>query len=202
MPITYTGRLVKPGNGEHPSLLDIAVGLSRQPRFAGQTMVWWSVLDHTLFGHELIKRRLERGVPLVAVDDTKARRVVQIAWLLHDAHEALTGDVPSDIKGHDLKSIQTGFDFNIYRAFTGWGCLRPDTAELVKTTDRTALAAEARVLAHHAFPRMIVGETVDEAEAELWQLLSRRWLGVPPLREEQETHPGVVEYLRRITELL
>src|SRR4051812_13725749 len=97
MPLTYTGRAVKPGSTVHPSMIDIAVGISRQPRFAGQGKRWFSVLDHSLFVDEIVKRA--SSVPILGDDDEVARKQWRLAVLLHDAHESMTGDVPTDFKG-------------------------------------------------------------------------------------------------------
>jgi hypothetical protein len=208
MPITYTGRNVKPGNGEHPALLDIAIGLSRQPRFAGQTKRWFSVLDHTLFGLELIK-----------LGENHARGL-QLAWLLHDAHEAITADVPTDVKGDDLRGAQDLLDQMIYGAYG------QDSAwvwkQNVKDTDRLCLSAEARVLGvGQDRNRFGCGPAVDDAEAVLLGLLrvglntipSGPPIGQPPFGHpdpdrcypyprEQDQHPAVMYYLRLMEELL
>src|SRR5689334_18815131 len=120
MPLTLSGRRVALDTTEHPSLVDIAVALSRMPRFAGHTNRWFSVLDHTMFGYGIIMGEGRPGVgPLFGP-------IVQRAWLLHDAHEALTGDVPTDIKGDDLRRTQEELDRRIYAAFMPTRDMRKD----------------------------------------------------------------------------
>ncbi len=198
MPLTYTGRVVKPGGQEHPSLVDIAISLSRQPRFAGHCRRWWSVLDHTLFGDDLI----------VVGEEPELR----LSWLLHDAHEAITGDIPTDFKGEALRLEQSALDDHIYQAFSpltepAWWSLS------VKDLDKRCLLAEAYVVGP---PRsddnlMAFGWTEYDAKqlgedaAVLGLGLSRgKYLGIPPVAypHSPTEHPGVVEYLVRMMELM
>jgi hypothetical protein len=202
MPLTYTGRLVKPGNGAHPSLIDIAVGLSRQPRFAGQTRRQWSVLDHTLFGDELIKLEptWNREAPAPA-----GLRGFRLAWLLHDAHEAITGDVPTDVKRDTtLGKAQVMLDGEIMDAFypggiAQWGWWH----DFVKDIDRKCLLAEAAVVGPPA-----AAATFDAPDPVAAKLLEDQvcqpnpLLGVPPYEVDQRAHPAVQAYIQRMLELL
>lgn len=202
MPITYTGRNVRPGGETAPSLIDIAVGLSRMPRFAGQTRRWWSVLDHTLFADELVR--------LVAPDDPPA---LHRAVLLHDAHEAITGDVPSPIKPDALREVQDELDTVIFDAyFPGW---YPALTPELKRIDRLAMIAEALVIGP-PLPRPRIFEVfgMDDLAERAETFLDTRvysqaarkvggqLYGIPPFEEKQERHPAVVEYLNRIIRLL
>lgn len=212
MPLTYTGRSVMPGNGEYPSLMDIAVGISRQPRFAGQGRRWFSVLDHSLFCDELVKRA--DVVPYLATGTEEARKRWRLAVLLHDAHEAITGDVPTTFKGVELKHEQERLDIEIgiafYPARSGSPLFSsPDVKEWVRRIDRRALAAEARVVGPPVAPERILhafgvtddtSDDIDLLEAKL--RYNADWFGVPPQVDSQNTHPGVQEYLRRVLELM
>ncbi len=200
MPLTFTGRLVRPGGTAYPSLIDIAVSLSRQPRFAGHCRRWWSVLDHTLFCDELVKGA------------APGNRPARLVMLLHDAHEAITADVPSDCKGSQLKGLQHQLDSNIADAFFihGAGGYRV-WSETIKRIDRRALCAEAQVVGPPATPERTlelfgVCEETHEDVSWLTTALSsypwRTYLGQPPHMEMQERHPAVREYLKRMTELL
>ena len=68
-------------------LSDIAWSLSRLPRFLGHTRgsVAYSVAQHTLWVLEAIERQ-------------RLSRPLRIAALLHDAHEAMVGDIPTPVK--------------------------------------------------------------------------------------------------------
>ncbi len=202
MPLTYTDRIVRPGGTEHPSLIDIAVGLSRQPRFAGQGRQWFSVLDHTLFCDELAK----------TLDNYSEESVVEarLAVLLHDAHEAVTADVPSDMKGQDLKYKQREIDVGIYEAFFPGGYyhhyIRLGWDLMVKTVDRLALVAEAHVVGPPSSPERITElfggvDGLNDAEATLSNLLDKGTVGVPPNMIHQEYHPAVMEFLKRMNTL-
>lgn len=206
MPLTYTGRTVNPGNGAHPSLIDIAVGLSRQPRFAGQTRRWWSVLDHTLFGDELIKQDMGNAVPLGS-----SVRDLRLAWLLHDAHEAITADVPTDVKKDTLLGQrQDELDMDIARAFYPGGIgMWPTHRSWVKNYDRRCLLAEAHVVGPPA--GSLHFDAPDQKDTELLQHIVSTplniiprvpGLGVPPSALGQHEHPAVREYLNRMLELL
>lgn len=132
--MTHSGILVTPDNDNTPALLDIALGLSRQPRFAGQCRRWWSVLDHSLYAAELAAR------------DGKGARTV-LAVLLHDAHEALTGDTPTTLKTEQQRAIQRALDVRIAgKYFPGGHAAFEKQSPQIKEYDRRALLAEAAVV--------------------------------------------------------
>jgi hypothetical protein len=133
--LTYTGEQVGPHKGV-PSLLDIAVGLSRIPRFGGQGRRWWSVLDHSLFCEYLARQ-------IFGCNHQQFR----LHALLHDAHEALTGDVPTPLKTKDIRAAQHQLDKRIFAALVPehedmWLHDRED----IKAVDTYALLAEALVV--------------------------------------------------------
>lgn len=207
MPYTFTGRSVKPGHLTHPSLIDIAVGLSRQPRFAGQGRRWFSVLDHSLFCDELVKR--EEAVPVIGNDDVDAKRLWRIAVLLHDAHEAITGDIPTTFKSAEMRLAQVELDQIIAHAFYpgGWSWYGSQTVhDAIKRIDRRALVAEARIVGPeveyerilHAFGST---DTQDEDIDLLVGLLDQARLGITPTTWGPDWHAGVLDYLRRYLEL-
>ena len=205
MPVTYTGRHVTRPGLEHPSLTDIAIGISRQPRFAGQTRLWHSVLDHTLAGDELIQIMLG-DVPMRA----PGGRLWRLAWLLHDAHEAVTADIPTDYKGPEIRIAQRHLDNLIANAFFPGGWTAFDAWEQeIKEIDRRMLTAEAYLVG----PPMrtedaarFFGEPDQGALDALSYYLGYPFAGVPPYSGRDGvsplSHPGVSEYLRRVQELL
>jgi hypothetical protein len=91
---------------KEPSLTDFAVGQGRQARFAGQTNHWWSVLHHVFAGYIWLRRQ---GHAL--------NSPVVLAWMLHDAHEAVTSDVPKPIVSEDLRDIQNAIDKEIAKYY-------------------------------------------------------------------------------------
>lgn len=92
---TYTGKYVdlldpKP---EQICLADIAVGLANTPRFGGQVSRWYSVAEHS-----------------VRVSEAVEAPGLKLAGLLHDAHEAYTGDITAPLKRSIVVSINDGYD--------------------------------------------------------------------------------------------
>lgn len=82
----------------------VAISLSRIPRFAGHTTEAWTVLDHSI--------AIEKYADLIGgcLRD-------RVYALLHDAHEAITGDIPTPVKlviGSQIKDLQLSIDRAIY----------------------------------------------------------------------------------------
>ena len=208
MPLTYSGRLVRPGGSDHPSIIDIGVALSRQPRFAGMGKRWFSVLDHTLFCDELVKREADKW-PVTLRD-------MRLAVLLHDAHECITADVPSDVKPKELKLAQEELDAEIFGAYFSDGydtfcgyraCWLPE----VRRIDRRALVAEAHVVGPPAPAAKILElfgctDTMADDKNLLYDLLlvhaAHGYFGYPPTLGNPEQHPAVKEFVSRMTALL
>lgn len=150
--LTFSGRDYLPTQMMHADvhIEDVAHALSLICRFGGHTEVHYSVAQHSL----LVTRILEdQGAPVEA----------QLAGLLHDAHEAYIGDIPTPIKSvlgatwHDLEAdvataVRRALD--VTSAFHDW-------EDLIKYADRVALATERRDLMHfdadHNIPWKILG---------------------------------------------
>lgn len=127
---TYTGaRVDEIGGSGVPTVTDIAVHCGRIPRFIGATAVWWPVLLH-LF----VVQRL--------VSEAGGNAAAQLEALFHDAHESVTGDIPSPFKPKALSKLQHEMD---QRMRTHYGIPKPssEVAALVKEADTVALLAEA-----------------------------------------------------------
>jgi len=89
-------------SAEMIDLHDIALALSRMPRFLGHTRLMFSVAAHSLLAYVL------------AADEYK------VSMLFHDAHEAYMGDIPSPLKnmlGPKIKVIESNIDRAIERKF-------------------------------------------------------------------------------------
>lgn len=114
-------------------LLDLALGISLEHRFRGQTERPLSVLEHVY-----------RVAAIVEVLGGGLRS--KLAALLHDAHEAWLGDCPGPFKTDDRRRLEEMGDRAIYRH------LELDINEfeqaigVVTVADRVALAVE-----HNAF---------------------------------------------------
>ncbi len=127
--MTFDGQIFLPGGTNAPSLEAIALGLARRPRFAGQTSRPFNVLAHSFLVADLIEDP-----------------AVKVHGLLHDAAEAVVGDIPTPWKtSHDEgREIQI-----LDRIYASLG-LDPEQPariwETVKDADRDALQAEATLL--------------------------------------------------------
>lgn len=121
----------------NPTVPDIARGLSRIPRFGGQTIVPWSVAEHSLVVEGIVGYMFQ-NLKWLPADTT-------LHALLHDAHEMMTGDIPTTFKTDDMKRLQKRLDVRIYQ---GLGIMPPSIEQqaIVKLADREALLAEARVV--------------------------------------------------------
>lgn len=132
MSVTYSGIQVTPENDACLSWEDIIRGLSRQPRFGGQCRWDWTVLDHSLVCWHL-------------VEPYAANSELQLHVLLHDAHEALLGDVPSPWKTPDRKQLEHQMNLRIWKQA---GLKEPTAIQqaVIDLADTIALVAEARLV--------------------------------------------------------
>ena len=116
-------------------ITDIAHALSLICRFGGHTVEHYSVAQHSL----LVQRIL---------DDMNASPEVQLAGLMHDAHEAYIGDMPTPIKaviGYDWFCLEQQASQAVQSAF-GLARISNEYKTLIKTADLVALATERRDL--------------------------------------------------------
>lgn len=140
--ITFSGQRIEPSNkfdGKYngiPNIVDIALGLSRMPRFGGQTRRWWSVLLHSIVCCELAIERVAR-----LEDQSNSQRLIMLC-LLHDAHEAITSDVPAFFKPVELKEWQAAIDERFFTSLNLWPLSAGDE-DFIKSIDDEALRAEA-----------------------------------------------------------
>lgn len=125
---TYTGRMFRFDRPEPNSIciLDIAHSLSRQCRFNGHTEEHYSVAQHCVIAAE------------------RAAREDRLYALMHDAHEAYTGDAAKPMKAFlpQLKRLENRIQSWIYYEL---GIPKPDelTARRVKRIDDSMLLTEA-----------------------------------------------------------
>lgn len=135
--ITFSGRRIFPRghelhSGECPTLLDVAVGLGRQSRFAGQTRDFYTVICHSIVCSRLVSRECKPYA------------------LIHDAGEAITSDVPTTWKTEEAKALELEIVEDVSRSLgLKWPWPR-EMAEEVNEADVACLKAEAHVLGHSA----------------------------------------------------
>ena len=91
---TYTGKIAYPEGA--PCLQDIAVALSRECRYAGNSVHWWCVALHSFVVADLLPDELK------------------IHGLMHDAAECITGDVPKPCKLPEIEEMEDGIIRRIY----------------------------------------------------------------------------------------
>ncbi len=100
---TYTGKKFHPFDPqpEEIEIGDIAAGLSKQCRFAGQCPIFYSIAEHSCYVAENCSDK------------------VKLAALLHDASEAYLVDIPKPIKQElpDYQHIERRVQAAIYRRF-------------------------------------------------------------------------------------
>lgn len=154
--MTLTGNYIGIDIGA-PSLEDIALGLSRTPRFGGQTLFEWTVADHVVCATRYLEHLIDLGLHM---DFTT--RLLPLHILLHDAHEALTGDIPTTFKTDDMKALQRRLDARIYTAL-GLPSPTPSEKDCIKLIDRIMLLAEAKVCTPATTYERICEETKDIA---------------------------------------
>lgn len=132
--------------GGNPTLADIAWGLARIPRFAGQTPTPYTVAHHSI-----------ATMKMAILGRSEQRDELAMHTLFHDAHEFATGDIPTTFKTHDIREVQRQLDHRIYCTF-GLPLPKPIHTALVKRYDLEALLAEAFVVAPRATYEKIVAE--------------------------------------------
>ena len=140
MTMLFDGTLFIPGGTNAPSLEAIALGLARRPRFAGQTSRPFNVLAHSFLVADLIE------------DPT-----VKVHGLLHDAAEAIVGDIPSTWKTEADVDREVEIICRIYKSL---GLELPTVEEdgTVAFADHLALQAEATLLMPDAIADCGTGE--------------------------------------------
>lgn len=116
-------------------IMDIAHALSLINRFTGHTIRPYSVAEHSLLVADICA--MEGQSP-----------ITQLAALLHDAHEAYTGDMSSPVKwevGHAWRAFEGAHAEMVHRRFGLGTTFRSRVGELTHC-DLLALATERRDL--------------------------------------------------------
>jgi 5'-deoxynucleotidase YfbR-like HD superfamily hydrolase len=138
---TYSGKVAFPGGA--PSLLDTAISLSREGRFAGAGRRFFSVALHTFVVCDLLGPAL------------------QFDGLMHDAPETITGDTPKPAKTEEIEKFEKELLQTIY---TSHGVTYPCDFDryVVKEADRMAMRGEVYTVGNIALQEFY--EPCPEAE--------------------------------------
>jgi len=169
-------------------ITDMAAGLGHVCRFAGQGKAFYSVAEHSCLGAEHLGRL--GGTPLD-----------QLQFLLHDAHEAYTGDLSTPLKhvlGEGIGRVQARLQVAILEAL---GVPPPDaeTASLIRQADAVLAATEYAALFDHAPPWNGPGVPSPHIRLSFWPptWAPLRWLAAyDRLRAAAQTGIGSPQALR------
>ena len=147
---TYSGKIAWP-NGS-PSILDIAVSLSREGRYAGAGVHWWPVALHTFVVCDLLPPPWK------------------LHGLLHDASECITGDVPKPAKTKAITAMEDTIQRQIYVNFSiEWPS--DEVWKAVHVADARALHGEVGTVGTRAL-RDIYPKDM-EAEQLVWKYFNQ-----------------------------
>lgn len=162
---TFTGRhfhFMEPVIDEI-DIMDIAVALSREGRFAGHCWDYYSVAQHSVHVSEKMEQ-IMRNMGMIVVDsgyeavDTATRKgdllvaKLSLCGLLHDASEAYLKDMPSPIK--DVLPKYQAMEAKMMDVIMEKHSLKElwnfkFTQKYVKKVDKAVMACEVRDLIKH-----------------------------------------------------
>src|SRR5579859_1137940 len=118
---TYSGKIAFPGGA--PTLLDTAIALSREGRFAGAGQRFFPVALHCFVVADLLPPHLQ--------------------WdgLMHDNPEVITGDTPKPAKTDEIEAFEQELSRTVYKHH---GVSLPSGIEhsMVKEADRWVMSGE------------------------------------------------------------
>lgn len=125
---TYSGKKIDffEPRADQIDIADIARGLSRLPRFAGQTKTFYSVALHSVNVAGILPEKYK------------------LQGLMHDAAEAYIGDLPTPFKRNIPEFAE--LEKRIWTAICERFGIALELAPLVKTADATMLVSERDLL--------------------------------------------------------
>lgn len=154
---------------------DVAWSIAHQCRFNGHTRVFYSVAEHSI---EMLRLAQKHGYA------ERHGPALELAILVHDAHEAYVGDVPRPIKGM-LGKAWADFESACERCVRdrlGAGEIDDAVWELVSRLDKSMLRIEASELMHwpdRAWvfgPQLPITGGVIGAGSDAPEKVARQWL--------------------------
>ncbi len=132
---TFRGRNFEIGGDSAPEPEEVALTLARIPRWAGATLVPWSVLQHSIAAFRLAES--------MGLDDT-----TQLAALWHDAEEMATGDIPKPFKTAEQSQLQDALHQWMYKKVLRMPYPSQGVRGVVKGIDIELKKAEAHCYCH------------------------------------------------------
>lgn len=167
---TYTGVVSFPDGA--PTLMDIAVSLGREGRYAGAGSRWWPVVLHTFVVCDLLP-------PALKLDG-----------LLHDSPECITGDIPKPVKLPEIEELEDALLVSIYKSF-GLTLPSAEAHVIIKAADTAAFRGEIYTVGTQALqqenPRCEAAENLVMKYLELY----------PPMECLSPDGRAVIEFMRR-----
>jgi len=142
----------------------IAHHLWRMPRWGGATTFPWNVLQHTVFGIRIIEN---------SYSDPIKRQALQVHFALHDAHEMITGDIPTPIKllAPEIVAIQRRIDIGIYRALE-IAMPTPEQCKEIENIDATLKDVEEAAMIYQSKPHKGTWHLEQQAKAIFMKTLT------------------------------
>lgn len=130
---TYSGKVAVP-NGA-PTLMDIAVSLSREGRYAGAGVRFWPVALHTFVVCDLLPPELK------------------FDGLIHDSPECITGDTPKPVKTDEIEEFE---EYLLHQNYAAFKVTFPDelVRKWVKRCDLASFAGEIYTVGNHALQHL------------------------------------------------
>lgn len=175
-------------------LIDLAVRTGRTPRYGGACRAeWWSVLHHSIAMYRLIQ--------FVERPRSHSGRALLLYALMHDMHEAATGDIPSPFKTEAVRELQSELDQRFYNDTLSVEPPGEEVRKLIKVYDKYLLTAEGYALGPTYWPELFGPQEsvhpeatgmVQEVRAEYPKMESA---GLP-------NSPAVLYFLREVDHLV
>lgn len=129
----YSGTISYPDGA--PTVMDTAISLCREGRYAGAGMRWWPVGLHTMVVCDLLPPR------------------IKIHGWMHDTPECVTGDIPKPSKTEEIEEFE---EVLLKQFYASWGIPFPTPEEraAVKTVDRRVLYGEVYTVGTQALQQV------------------------------------------------
>ncbi len=192
--LTHTGQMVLKDNLTAPTITDIAIHTGKIVRFGGAVSGFWTVLHHLFVCHDL-------GLQFAKAHNFSTPRTLYllIDLLLHDAHEAITSDVPSTWKPSVMQDLQRDLDHRIYNSLG----LRQSNldAHVVKQIDALSLRAEAHTICpdHFKAAPHFAGDLTLEDRMVVSRIAEKY---ATPGDTIGANSPGVIKYIHILNEYI